>query len=161
MPFPEDAADDPSTVAYDRQLVPWLFQHWAEPFIALAAPPASARFLDLACGSGLITRNLVIRLDRLGRIDAVDIDPAAVLTLMSAAVMPLTLLLKVQQARLPKRRDWGRPTPWTVLRESSGFLDLTDHDESRLIGWAGASAPVQRPFPTIAPACVSCRSLRG
>lgn len=78
MPFPDDAAHDPSTVAYDRQLVPWLFEHWAEPFIDLAAPSGSSRLLDLACGSGLITRNLVGRLDPDGRIDAVDIDPAMV-----------------------------------------------------------------------------------
>lgn len=76
MPIPDDAAPDPSTVAYDRQLVPWLFEHWAEPFVDLAAPHGSSRLLDLACGSGLITRHLVSRLDRLGRIEAVDIDPA-------------------------------------------------------------------------------------
>ena len=75
MPIPDDA-HDPSTIAYDRQLVPWLFEHWAEPFIDLAAPTPSARLLDLACGSGLITRHLAGRLDRDGRIDAVDIDPA-------------------------------------------------------------------------------------
>lgn len=78
MPIPEDAGSDPSTIAYDRELVPWLFGHWAEPFVDLAEPLASSRLLDLACGSGLIARTLVGRLDRDGRIDAVDIDPAMV-----------------------------------------------------------------------------------
>jgi SAM-dependent methyltransferase len=76
VPLPEDAAHDPSTVAYDRQLVPWLFEHWAETFIDVAAPSSSSRLVDLACGSGLVTRHLVGRLDRDGRIDALDIDPA-------------------------------------------------------------------------------------
>lgn len=78
MPIPDEATHDPSTVAYDHQLVPWLFEHWAEPFIDLAAPPPSAHLLDLACGSGLITRHLLARLGHDGRIDAVDIDPAMV-----------------------------------------------------------------------------------
>ena len=75
LPIPDDAAHDPSTIAYDRQLVPWLFEHWAEPFVDLAAPLPASRLLDLACGSGLITRHLVGRLDCHGHIDAVDIDP--------------------------------------------------------------------------------------
>jgi SAM-dependent methyltransferase len=52
-----------------------LFEHWAEPFVDLAAPRGSSSILDLACGSGLVVRHLVGRLDADGRIHGVDIDP--------------------------------------------------------------------------------------
>jgi SAM-dependent methyltransferase len=62
-------------VAYDRELVPWLFEHWAKLFVDLAAPAPSACIVDLACGSGLLVRHLVDRLDEDGRITGVDLDP--------------------------------------------------------------------------------------
>jgi len=47
---------DPSAVAYDRELVPWLFEQWAEPMVDLVAPEPSSRIVDIACGSGLIVQ---------------------------------------------------------------------------------------------------------
>ena len=65
---------DPSAIAYDGELVPWLFEHWAEPMVDLVAPQPSSRILDLACGSGLIVRHVLSRLDDSGRIYGVDLD---------------------------------------------------------------------------------------
>lgn len=64
-----------SVLAYDQELVPWLFEHWAEPLIDLVAPGRSSSILDLACGSGLVVRHLVDRLDSNGTIHGVDVDP--------------------------------------------------------------------------------------
>lgn len=72
MPGGQDL--DPSAVAYDRELVPWLFEHWAEAMVDLVAPRSSSRVVDLACGSGLIVRHLLDRLGDSGRIDGVDLD---------------------------------------------------------------------------------------
>jgi SAM-dependent methyltransferase len=63
-----------SAAAYDRELVPWLFEHWAEPMVDVAAPLPSSRIVDLACGSGLIVRQLLGRLDGSGLIHGVDLD---------------------------------------------------------------------------------------
>lgn len=63
-----------SVVAYDQELIPWLFKHWAEPFVGLMEPIGTSSILDLACGSGLIVRDLLNRLDAGGRIRGVDID---------------------------------------------------------------------------------------
>lgn len=65
---------DPAAVAYDRDLVPWLFEHWAEPMVDLVAPEPSSRVVDIACGSGLIVRHLLGRVGAAGSVDGVDID---------------------------------------------------------------------------------------
>lgn len=67
---------DASVVAYDQELVPWLFEHWAAPMADLTASLPSSRIVDLACGSGLMVRHLLGRLGESGSIDAVDFDPA-------------------------------------------------------------------------------------
>ena len=61
--------------AYDQRLVPWLFAHWADPLLEMAAVQPSNHVVDLACGTGLITRALVRRLDEDGHIYGVDLDP--------------------------------------------------------------------------------------
>jgi ubiquinone/menaquinone biosynthesis C-methylase UbiE len=65
-----------TVAAYDRELVPWLFEHWAEPMVDLIAPEASSRIVDVACGSGLIVRHLLGRLGASGRVHGVDFDAA-------------------------------------------------------------------------------------
>ena len=39
---------------YERELVPAIFQPWAPRVLALAAPAASERVLDAACGTGVV-----------------------------------------------------------------------------------------------------------
>lgn len=75
MTNPEEATPSRAAVAYDRELVPWLFEHWAELLVGLADPAPSASVVDLACGSGLVIRHLLDRLDEGGRITGVDLDP--------------------------------------------------------------------------------------
>lgn len=75
MAIPEEVSPMRAAAAYDRELVPWLFDHWAELLVDLAAPAPSAGIVDLACGSGLLVRHLVGRLEEDGRITGVDLDP--------------------------------------------------------------------------------------
>ena len=60
--------------AYDQRLVPWLFAHWADPLVGMAAVQPSDHVVDLACGTGLITRALVDRLEADGHIHGDDLD---------------------------------------------------------------------------------------
>jgi SAM-dependent methyltransferase len=85
MGTPGGADADPSVVAYDRELVPWLFGHWAEALVDLVAPDPSSRVADVACGSGVVVHHLLGRLGSAGRVDGVDID-AAMLTYAAAAI---------------------------------------------------------------------------
>lgn len=62
--------------AYDQRLVPWLFEHWAERLVAIAEPGASARVVDLACGTGLLVRTLLERLGDEALVHGVDADPS-------------------------------------------------------------------------------------
>jgi SAM-dependent methyltransferase len=72
----DEDLSDRAVAAYDRELVPWLFEHWADPMVDLIAPEPSSRVVDIACGSGLIVRHLVGRLGAFGRVHGVDSDAA-------------------------------------------------------------------------------------
>lgn len=71
--------------AYDQRLVPWLFANWADPLVSIAKVQPSDQLVDLACGTGLITRALVERLDSEGHVHGVDLD-AAMLARAAASV---------------------------------------------------------------------------
>ena len=43
---------------YEEKFVPALFRPWAEPLIAAAAVSAGDRVLDVACGTGVVTRRI-------------------------------------------------------------------------------------------------------
>lgn len=75
MAFYGDAVRNSSATAYDRRLVPWYFQHWAGRMVDLADPGASAQLVDLACGSGMITRALLPKLGPAGTIVGIDLNP--------------------------------------------------------------------------------------
>jgi hypothetical protein len=74
---------DPAAAAYDRELVPWLFEHWVEPMADYIAPERSSRIVDVACGSGLIICHLLRRLVASGRVRGVDIDATGRLSMPS------------------------------------------------------------------------------
>jgi hypothetical protein len=76
---------DRSAAAYDRELVPWLFEHWAEPMVDHIAPEPSSRIVEVACGSGLIVRHLRGRLGASTLVQGVDIDTAGRLSMPSTS----------------------------------------------------------------------------
>lgn len=71
-----EADREPSPAeAYDRYLGPAMFEPWADVLLDLAAPVPGERVLDLACGTGIVTRKLAQRLNTSGRVLAMDINP--------------------------------------------------------------------------------------
>jgi SAM-dependent methyltransferase len=61
---------------YDDYLVPAIFARWAPSLIDHARPRASERALDIACGTGIVSRTLAPLLGREGSIVALDVNPA-------------------------------------------------------------------------------------
>lgn len=81
MPETEEKTDldfDDLAVAenYDRELVPRMFDPWADMLLDRAELRDSMAVLDLACGSGIVMRKLLQRLDGSSRIIAADISAA-------------------------------------------------------------------------------------
>lgn len=62
--------------AYERQLVPGMFAPWAPTLIELAGVRPGERVLDVACGTGLVTRLAAARVGGAGRVAGLDINPA-------------------------------------------------------------------------------------
>ncbi|MDQ4084453.1 MAG: methyltransferase domain-containing protein [Actinomycetota bacterium] len=61
--------------AYERLLVPVLFDPWADDLVALVGPAPGMRLLDVACGTGLVARKATSRLAGTGRVVGVDLNP--------------------------------------------------------------------------------------
>ena len=59
---------------YDRGVVTGVFGEWTPALVALAAPQAGERVLDLACGSGSVTREVASTLGVGASIRAVDLS---------------------------------------------------------------------------------------
>jgi SAM-dependent methyltransferase len=70
---------------YERSLVPAIFAPFAEGLVALAAPTSGARALDIACGTGVVTRALARRVGSTGRVVGLDLNAAM---LAAARVVP-------------------------------------------------------------------------
>jgi SAM-dependent methyltransferase len=60
---------------YERELVPAIFGPWAPRVVALAAPAAGERALDVACGTGVVARLVAERVGREGQVAGLDLNP--------------------------------------------------------------------------------------
>lgn len=60
---------------YEREMVPALFGPWAADLVERAAPGPGARILDVACGTGVVTRLLPSRVAPTGRVVGLDLNP--------------------------------------------------------------------------------------
>ena len=65
---------DPNTFAkrYQSVLVPVIFEPWAKELVRRAAPQDGEHILDLACGTGVVTREIVYSGIKPGDLTAVD-----------------------------------------------------------------------------------------
>ena len=155
----------PAVVAYDRELVPWLIEPWAEVFIDLAAPAGSDSVLDVACGTGLITKHLVHRLGAEGRICAVDIDPDILGYAASTVVDPRLSWQEADATTLPFGDDTFDgvlchqglqffPDRGAALREMRRVL--VPHGRLTIAVWG---SPADNPWPAVLAAAV--RGLLG
>jgi ubiquinone/menaquinone biosynthesis C-methylase UbiE len=59
---------------YERQLVPAMFAPWAPHLLDLAGVRTGAHVLDVACGTGVVTRLAAARVGRTGRCVGLDIN---------------------------------------------------------------------------------------
>jgi ubiquinone/menaquinone biosynthesis C-methylase UbiE len=67
----------PATPAeiYEREMVPAIFARWAPDTIELAQVRTGQRVLDVACGTGVVTRLLADRVGPSGRVVGLDLSP--------------------------------------------------------------------------------------
>jgi ubiquinone/menaquinone biosynthesis C-methylase UbiE len=71
---PNAIASSPAEL-YETFFGPALFAPWAELLVERAAPRPGERVLDLACGTGIVTRRLVPAVGPTGRVVGVDLSP--------------------------------------------------------------------------------------
>jgi SAM-dependent methyltransferase len=65
-----------TAAAYDELLVPAVLQAWAQPVAEAAEIRSGQRVLDVACGTGVLTRTAAARVGRSGSVVGLDINPA-------------------------------------------------------------------------------------
>ena len=78
--------DGDSAAAYERYLVPAIFAPFARSLVALGAPAAGERVLDLACGTGIVARHVAPLVAPGGRVVGVDVN--AGMLAVAAAIGP-------------------------------------------------------------------------
>ena len=94
---------------YEAGVVTGIFSEWTPALVATANPSAGERALDLACGTGVVTREVAQALGPDGSIVAADLSPA---------------MLEV--ARATEIPDGGAPVEW--VEASAVDLPLPDGD---------------------------------
>jgi ubiquinone/menaquinone biosynthesis C-methylase UbiE len=82
---------------YEQELVPAVFSPWAPLVIDLAHPLTGDRVLDVACGTGIVTRLVANRVGLSGAVVGVDLNPG---------------MLKVARAAYPPGLRSGGPIEW-------------------------------------------------
>jgi SAM-dependent methyltransferase len=75
---------------YEREMVPAIFARWALELVELAGVRAGQRVLDVACGTGVVTRHLAERVGPRGRVVGLDLNPQ-MLAAARAAVSALPI----------------------------------------------------------------------
>lgn len=78
MKTPGSFPDTTAAEAYERLIVPSLNARLAEEMVKLAAPRTGERVLDVACGTGIVTRLTAPRIAPKGCVAGLDLDPAMI-----------------------------------------------------------------------------------
>jgi SAM-dependent methyltransferase len=73
--------------AYERRLVPAIFAPWASKLVELARVGPGERVLDVACGTGVVTRLAAARVGGAGRLVGLDVSPAMLAVARSLPVV--------------------------------------------------------------------------
>ena len=66
--------DENPDEVYERYLVPAKFGPWAADLVELGAPQSGERVLDVACGTGVVTRLMVPRVGATGKVVGLDLN---------------------------------------------------------------------------------------
>ena len=72
---------------YERHMVPAIFGPWAEDLVALATPKPGERVLDVACGTGVVTRLVAQCVGPSGNVVGFDLNPG-MLTVARGVPLP-------------------------------------------------------------------------
>jgi ubiquinone/menaquinone biosynthesis C-methylase UbiE len=64
-----------AAATYEQALVPAVFAPWAPLVVALADPRPGDHVLDVACGTGVVTRLAAQRVGRTGKVIGLDLNP--------------------------------------------------------------------------------------
>jgi ubiquinone/menaquinone biosynthesis C-methylase UbiE len=70
---------------YESYMVPALFAPWASRLLETANPQPGERVLDVACGTGIVARQVALRLGANGRIVGLDLNPNMLAVALDAA----------------------------------------------------------------------------
>jgi SAM-dependent methyltransferase len=89
---------------YERALVPAVFAAWAPLVVALADPQPGERVLDVACGTGVVTRTVAQRVGRTGSVVGLDLNPGmlAVAASRASSESPTSAPITWQEASATK-----------------------------------------------------------
>ncbi|PYV13821.1 MAG: hypothetical protein DMG07_13340, partial [Acidobacteria bacterium] len=68
-----DLSGSPAEI-YERYNVPRFFLPWARDLVELMAPKAGERALDVACGTGAVTRLVAERVNPTGSVVGLDVN---------------------------------------------------------------------------------------
>lgn len=71
--------------SYERFMVPSLFAPWSSYLIQHAKPQLGERVLDIACGTGIVARNVAPRVGRQGIVIGLDVNPDMISMARAAA----------------------------------------------------------------------------
>lgn len=77
--------DEAGAAAYERHLVPALFDPWATDLVGAVSLRAGQRVLDLACGTGIVARHVARHVRPGGEVTGVDVSPAMLSVAREAA----------------------------------------------------------------------------
>lgn len=72
---------------YEQHMVPAIFARWAPDLVEAAAVRSGDRALDVACGTGAVTRHLAERVGPAGTVVSLDINPG--MLAVARTVVPL------------------------------------------------------------------------
>lgn len=61
---------------YEERFVPALFAHWVDPVLDAAGVTVGQDVLDVACGTGIVTRHAADRVGAGGHVTGLDLNPA-------------------------------------------------------------------------------------
>lgn len=89
---------------YERALVPAVFAAWAPLVVALADPRPGERVLDVACGTGVVTRLVAREVGSKGNVVGLDLNPGMLAAAASSAANapPTSALITWQEASATK-----------------------------------------------------------
>jgi SAM-dependent methyltransferase len=86
---------------YEQQMVPAIFARWAPDLVEAAGVRSGERALDVACGTGAVTRLLAVRVGPAGKVVGLDINPGMLAAARRAAPSPSIEWLEGSAVKMP------------------------------------------------------------